>query len=60
MGGHPTVDEGIVGRKVVFGYIYNSYYQRIYIKVRNCGHFYVYKLKPSPGSGDTRYCTEYQ
>ena len=63
-GSHPTVDNGIVSRKVCFGY-YNSGYTRlcyysIYIKVRNCGPFYVYKLKPTPTSGNTRYCTAYK
>ena len=65
-GSHPTVDDGIVSRQVYFGY-YNKrnvnfykYRFSIYIKVRNCGTFYVYKLKPTPRSGYIRYCTQYQ
>ncbi|CAH3160376.1 unnamed protein product [Porites lobata] len=63
-GSHPTVDDGIVSRQVYFGYYYeynvNFYKYRfsIYIKVRNCGPFYIYKLKPTPTSEYTRYCTE--
>ena len=63
-GGHPTVDDGIVSRKVCFGYHNNGYsytcYYSIYIKVRRCGRFFVYKLKPTPRSGNTRYCTHEQ
>ena len=58
--GHPTVDDGIVSRKVCFGNNYNRCYYSVDIKVRNCGPFYVYKLKPTPRSGYTRYCTQYQ
>ena len=60
-GGHPTVDDGIVSRRVCFGYynVAGSYCTySVYIKVRNCGPFYVYKLKPTPASGNTRYCTQ--
>ena len=58
-GSHPTVDDGIVSRKVCFAYSgYNrKCYYSIYIKVRNCGPFYVYKLKPTPGPSNMRYCT---
>ena len=56
-GGHPSVGHGIVTRKVCF-YLsgYGSCYNPVYIKVRNCGSFYVYKLKPTPNC-DLRYCT---
>ena len=67
-GSHPSVEEGVVSRKVCFGYYQSRYRygqrqintcckQSIYIKVRNCGSFYVYKLKPTPY--DSRYCTQY-
>ena len=65
-GSHPSVEDGVVSRKVCFGYYQSgfSYGQRrqntcckqsTYIKVRNCGSFYVYKLKPT--SYNSRYCT---
>lgn len=57
---HPTVDDGIVSRQVCFGDNYNLCYYSIYIKVRNCGSLYVYKLKPTGTSGYTRYCTQYR
>ena len=58
---HPTVDDGIVSRKVCFGYFslfsFPCKYS-IYIKVGNCGPFYVFKLKPTPRSRYyARYCT---
>ena len=58
--GHPTVDDGIVSRKVCFGDTYGGCYYSVYIKVRNCGPFYVYKLKPTPRASYTRYCTHYR
>ena len=67
-GSHPSVEDGGVARKVCFGYYQSgsSYGNRrqntcckqsTYIKVRNCGSFYVYKLKPTPYN--SRYCTQY-
>ena len=74
-GSHPSVEDGMVTRKVCFSYYqparrrhgYSSYYQQsvsecckysTFIKVRNCGSFYVYKLKPT-ANNSCRYCTEY-
>jgi len=59
IGGHPSVSAGRVTRKVCFGQKSSSscpctYYT--YITVRNCGSFYVYKLKPTPAC-NARYCT---
>ena len=71
-GSHPSVEDGVVTRKVCFSY-YQTGYRRYgyhqqsvsecckystFIKVRNCGSFYVYKLKPTANSS-CRYCTEY-
>ena len=56
-GGHPSVSQGRVTRKVCFGYkSYSCCRYSTYITVRNCGLFYVYKLKPTP-SCDLRYCS---
>jgi len=56
-GGHPSVKDGRVTRKVCFYYYYSSTcYYSVYIKVRNCGSYYVYKLKPTPNC-NLRYCT---
>lgn len=56
-GGHPSARDGRVTRKVCFYYHYGgSCYYSVYIKVRNCGLFYVYKLKPVP-TCYARYCT---
>ena len=59
VGGHPSVSEGRVTRKVCFGMKSSSSCPctyHTYITVRNCGSFYVYKLKPTP-TCDLRYCT---
>ena len=59
VGGHPSVSAGRVTRKVCFGQKRSSscpctYYT--YIMVRNCGSFYVFKLKRTPRC-NLRYCT---
>ena len=45
-GSHPTVNEGAVQRRVCFRYYDNCCDFPTYIRVRNCGGFYVYQLKP--------------
>ena len=61
--GHPSVSAGRVTRKVCFSRKSSSSsssssccYYHTYITVRNCGSFYVYKLKPTPTCA-LRYCT---
>ncbi|XP_015755538.1 PREDICTED: uncharacterized protein LOC107335079 isoform X2 [Acropora digitifera] len=58
LGGHPSVSDGLVTREVCFQNSYSCSY-RVNITVRNCGNFYVYKLKPTP-TCNLRYCTQYQ
>ncbi|XP_068747699.1 uncharacterized protein [Montipora capricornis] len=58
-GSHPSVSDGIVNRKVCFAHSSSSRcLYSTYIKVRNCGKFYVYKLKPTPKCY-LRYCTNW-
>lgn len=58
-GSHPSVNDGVVSRTVYFGNSGSSCHQgSTTIKVRNCGSFYVYKLKGTPSSS-YRYCTHY-
>jgi len=57
--GHPSVSAGRVTRQVCFGQKLSSSCPcsyHTYITVRNCGSFYVYKLKPTPRCY-LRYCT---
>ena len=56
-GGHPTVAEGKVTRRVCFHHASKVCYWSINIKVRNCGSFYVYLFSGTPYSnGNLRYC----
>ncbi|XP_068711541.1 uncharacterized protein [Montipora foliosa] len=43
-GGHPSVEDGAVLRKVCFMGYYGCCDQSVYISVRNCSGFYVYHL----------------
>ena len=54
-GGHPTVAEGAVRRKVCFHWSSGCCQLSSNIRVRNCGAFYVYKLSPPPACS-LRYC----
>ena len=47
-GGHPTVAQGIVSRKVCFHWSSSCCQWSQYIRVRNCGAFYVYELSKPP------------
>ena len=54
-GGHPTVADGKVTRKVCFSFGSHCCYGFSNIQVRNCGLFYVYFLQ-STDVCDYRYC----
>ena len=54
-GSHPTVNEGVVQRRVCFSVSFFCCYYSTYIRVRNCGGFYVYQLKPLTFC-HSRYC----
>ena len=54
-GGHPTVDQGIVSRRVCFHWSSNCCSWSQNIRVRNCGDFYVYELS-KPSHCSLRFC----
>lgn len=54
-GSLPTVDEGVVLRKVCFHGFGICCHRDVEINVRNCGPFYVYRLKKLPFC-NSRYC----
>lgn len=56
-GGHPTVAQGIVNRKVCFHGSSGCCQWSSNIRVRNCGAFFVYELMPPPACS-LRYCVE--
>ena len=56
-GGHPTVAQGIVSRKVCYHWSSSCCRWSNNIRVRNCGAFYVYELKRTPVCS-LRYCGE--
>ena len=58
-GGHPTVADGQVSRQACFHWSSNCCSWSHYIKVRNCGAFYVYYLNSTPAGGhcNLRYCS---
>lgn len=51
----PSVQEGVVSRRVCFHQNRNCCYETTKAKVRNCGVFYVYYLNPAPYC-QLRYC----
>ena len=55
-GGHPSVADGQVTKKVCFRGKKDCCFDSINIKVRNCGSYYVYRFKGISGACDARYC----
>jgi hypothetical protein len=52
---HPTINEGMVRRKVCFSYLSNCCQWSTFIRVKNCSGFYVYEFLKPP-SCNLRYC----
>jgi len=55
-GEHPTVAEGAVTRKVCIHQFKECCEVEFFIKVKNCGPYYIYELT-KPKVCDTRYCS---
>ena len=55
-GDHPTVAEGTVNRKVCINKFGNCCGEEVFIEVKNCSSYYIFKLS-SPGSCSVRYCS---
>ena len=64
-GEHPTVEEGVVTRKVCYHWSSNCCYWSQNVTVRSCGAFFVYELPKTPycylrycgnGSGGNLFC----
>ena len=53
--GHPKMTDGIVNGKVCFHWSNSCCMHHQYIKVRNCGRFFVYKLAKAIGC-PMRFC----
>ena len=51
----PSVQDGVVSRRICFHQSRNCCYESTEAKVRNCGMFYVYYLHPAPYC-QLRYC----
>ena len=60
-GGHPSVSDGAVLRKVCFTGYSGCCRHSTFVSVRNCSGFYVYKLSPvyPYNNCDFRYCSSY-
>ena len=54
----PTLTDGIVKRKACFHGNGNCCHHNVHIYVRNCGLYYVYKLKQLDVAWKARYCVE--
>ena len=54
-GAHPTVDEGVVIRRVCYHGRYSCCYWSNTINVKNCSSYYVYELQKPPIC-NARYC----
>ena len=55
-GDHPTAAEGVVQREVCTHKNGACCESSLFIKVKNCSSYYIYKLRDVPGSCNARYC----
>ena len=55
-GDHPTVAEGTVMRQVCVNSYGGCCVMSVFIQVKNCSSYYIYKLR-GPGVCDARYCS---
>ena len=56
-GAHPAVEEGVVSRKVCFPELRYCCYWLQYIRIKNCGAYFVYELpRPHYWYNHARYC----
>ena len=56
-GAHPTVAEGVVSRRVCFSERNTCCYSGHYIRIKNCGAYFVYELpRPDYWHSNVRYC----
>ena len=55
-GAHPAVLGENVRRQVCFNWASNSCNWNTIVEIKNCGGFYLYKLKATPGNGNLKYC----
>ena len=55
-GAHPTVEDGVVNRKVCFTDRTSDCKATKTTSVKNCGSYFIYKLQPPP-TCDSRYCS---
>ena len=53
---HPTVAQGIVQKKVCLRKSGDCCPYSMFIKVKNCGSYFIYNLVPSPFTCEFRYC----
>ncbi|XP_022797785.1 uncharacterized protein LOC111336033 [Stylophora pistillata] len=58
-GQHPSLQEGVVKRQVCYHWTGGCCQWKNYIKIRNCGDFYVYELQKPPAC-PLRYCGNMQ
>ena len=54
-GAHPSVEDGEAPRMICFSDREHGCKNKVQISVKNCGSYFIYKLRPPPRC-DSRYC----